>query len=525
LSTPTQYPLFDLATKAENNNEFEAADKLYQQALRNNQNNTNIIQKYAHLKEKIGQHQASLELITKAVKLDPKNVSILNSQGNILHRMGRFEEARLTLLKALEIKAKDYLTLINLSNVLAKLNMHDARITRIKQALEIKPDYGDAWHLLSELHFLQGDLKQALQAIEKALTLSPNNVKNLCQLGKVLFNLHKFDQAESIFLNAISIDTYNDTAHRLLALVYLMTGRFHEGWQQYEWRCHSLFGTKLPLERLYRNKPIWRGEPIKNKILLVWNEQGFGDAIFISRYILLIEETYQPKKIIFVCKEPQVKLFKQSFPRVEIIEPNTTSINFNHHCPMMSLMSIFKTDDNNIPSKTPYLKVKKTDAHVWVDRLPKTEYPLIGLCWAGSPATPSDKLRSINLDALKPLLNLPLTFISLQIDARKQDIKQHQLNDKIVDLSDNIKNFYDTAALITNLDLIISVDTAVGHLAGALNKPVWTLHRHVPHWLWQLNTSKSPWYPSMQLFRQNKSADWNPVIQDVKNQLMEYFEM
>jgi hypothetical protein len=298
-------------------------------------------------------------------------------------------------------------------------------------------------------------------------------------------------------------------------------GDYKEGWRLYEWRRQTK-ETKNNY-KVY-DQPIWLGkESLQNQILLVESEQGFGDIIQFCRYIPMLEKL--GAKVILEIPKTLTSLIKTLHGNFLVIEKGQTLPSFDYHIPILSLPLAFQTMINNIPASIPYLYSDKTKTDYWNKRLNKKTKLRVGLVWSGSIIHKNDKNRSLLLKDLEPILQLPFEFHSLQKEIRENDLSTLNKFNKIYQHQDELNDFSDTAGLIEEMDLIISVDTSVAHLAGALGKDVWILLPYHPDYRWMLDRYDSPWYPTCTLFRQSKIDDWSDPILEIIFRLQNMFKL
>ena len=306
-------------------------------------------------------------------------------------------------------------------------------------------------------------------------------------------------------------------AHWNLSLALLLSGDFAGGWEEYEWR----WKMKNNDGRNY-SCPLWQGEDIVGRTINLHVEQGFGDTIQFIRYAPMVMQ--RGAKVIVECQPQLVRLLASVEGLAHITDRTASSIYFDMHAPLLSLPRIFSTTLKTIPCHVPYLSADRVLVAKWRQKIePLPGRFRVGLVWAGNPTHGNDRNRSCALVDFALLAKIPnVIFYSLRKDegAEQCENPPHEIN--LVDLTRDIADFADTAALMDNLDLIISVDTAVAHLAGALGRPVWTLLPFVPDWRWLLDRRDNPWYPTMRLFRQSKPGNWRGVMADVANALREY---
>ncbi len=452
------------------------------------------------------------------------SISKLLEEGKKHYESGRLAEAE-TCLQSVLAAQPDNPTALNLLGLVAhKSKQHDRAIDLFGQAIAKDGQEPSYWTNLGLTFFDQGKNENALECHEKALVLKPDYAAALVNLGIAQANLKKFGDALSSYEKATAVDSNSAFAHWNECLLRLQLGDFERGWEKFEWRW------KLPDWNLTRRftKPAWLGgESVHGRRILIYNEQGFGDAIYFCRYLPLLAQ--QGAQVILEIQEPLRELMtslagvSQCVAVKKIVPEFAERVlpAFDVHCSVASLPLVFKTTLETIPSTVPYLH-PPARAHEWRKRLGPKDRPRIGLVWSGNPNYLNDANRSASLSAFLPLLNVDATFVSLQKEPRADDQALLNARKDILNLDPSLKNFADTAAVISQLDLVISVDTAVAHLAGALGKPVWVLLPYVPDWRWLLDRDDSPWYPTARLFRQDESRAWPSVIERVGAALSEF---
>jgi uncharacterized protein (TIGR03032 family) len=395
-------------------------------------------------------------------------------------------------------------------------------IVAYRQCVTLQPDYPHArYHLGVAL----GDAEQYEEAIawlQQVLVAEPEHAEAWNSLGYCFSRLGQSTQALAAFEQAIALHPQSAQAHVNLGMTLLQQGDYPRGFTEYAWRWHS--GHRPPVQG---PQPRWDGRPIPDKTLLVYTEQGAGDAIQFARYLPLAAE--RCGRLLVVCP-PALQPLLATLPGVaQLRVPDTvTMAEFDTVLPLLSLPQVFGTTRETIPAAVPYLDVaairRRKDPH----HLPRLESagPLrVGIVWAGSSTHPHDRQRSCALPAWLPLLRLPgMALYSLQKGERQQDLAALPADIPVQDLAPWLHDFGDLAILLDQLDLIVTVDTAVAHLAGALGKPVWVLLSAVPDWRWGLAGEETPWYPTMRLFRQTRAGDWAAVIQRVAQALHTWWE-
>jgi len=454
----------------------------------------------------------------RVLALKPDYPEILHNLAIISKDQGRLPEARAYYERAI---AKDPLNpfyINNLGVIFYMMGDYGKAAICYRKALELRPDYPEALSNLSVLTHETGAFEQALDYSKQALALRPEYPEGLNNLGNALRDTGKLEEAIEAFRNAIRLNGTDPEIQQNLSMALLAAGKFEEGWRLFEirWKTNHL-------KHVYRKypQPLWHGEAAEGRVLFIHFEQGLGDTLQFCRYAPMAAG--RGLRVIMEVQQPLVRLIK-SLDGVETVmaSPEKPPA-FDLHCPMMSLPGAMQTRPDTIPDTAPYLKADEKEVLEWRKRLEPLVFgkPRVGLVWAGrapyhSP-TPAmtDRRRSIAPEMLEPLVkNKNIHFFSLQKDGPKAP---EALG--LIDLMDGCNDFADTAALIANLDLVITVDTAVAHLAGALGKPVWLMNRFDSCWRWPRRRETTPWYSTMRLFHQPKAGDWESVIARIAEEL------
>jgi len=435
------------------------------------------------------------------------------------HQAGRLHEAE-RLYRQILVQQPEHADAMHLLGLIAhEVGRNDVAVDLIRQAIALNPNYAEAHSNLGIALKDKGQLDEAIAACRQAIALRPNLSEAHGNLAIALRNQGQLDEAIAACRRAIQIKPDDAQVHCWnLAILLLSMGRFAEGWEEFEWRL------KDETKGLRRDfvPPQWNGEDLADKTLLLHTEGGFGDAFQFIRYVPLLRG--RAKRMILECSPAVVKLFS-GLPGVdEIIARGQALPAFDYQIPLQGLPRLFKTDLTNIPNAVPYLKVPPEDRLRWKERVQSDGRLKVGLVWAGSPRRKmSDDLRTRGLEVLAPLGQLPqVRFFSLQKGPESSLARPPGL--ELTDFTQDLNDFADTAALIENLDLVISVDTSVAHLAGALAKTVWVLIPYSSDFRWLLERTDSPWYPTMRLFRQSSRGDWDSVIARVVDALSQWIK-
>jgi Tfp pilus assembly protein PilF len=437
------------------------------------------------------------------------------------HRAGRLAEAESAYREALAADPDDIDALHFLGVIAYQSGSYEAAAESISRALSLNASNPAAQSNLGNVRSAQGRFDEAVACYRKAVALAPGFVDAYVNLGNALKVLGDSEGAEESYRRALALKP--DSALTLFnyALLKLLSGDYESGLPLFESR---LVEGALPQQhsRLLQARlaqvgsaPRWRGEALAGKTLLAWSDQGLGDSLMAARYLPLLKAR-GARRLAVLCEPELVRLIGTVEGVDEVISTAAAEplASIDWQCPMMSLPLLFGTRVETIPRDVPYLSVPEENRRTWTARLAQMRRPGIGLVWAGGKVFSRDALRSVRLGQFAPLLeSVEGTFVSLQKGEEACQIADAGL--KIFDAMDECRDLLDTAALIEQLDLVISVDTSVAHLAGALGKRVWLLNRFESEWRWMQQREDSPWYPSMRIFRQRRSGDWGEVLQRV----------
>jgi len=402
----------------------------------------------------------------------------------------------------------------NISLALSEIGNYDDAISHASSAVEINP-IAELYDNLGDILRRSGNPAEAINNHLMALTKKPDLASAYNNLGNAYVDQEMWEEAIASFTQAIRMGSSNPEPHWNLALVLLLIGDLKNGWREYEWRWR-----KSDFSSRYRDfvQPMWEGNPLGERRLLLHAEQGNGDSIQFIRYLKEIDKG--GGSIIVECQDPLVRLFSTFSELDTIISAGESIPDFDLHAPLMSLPYLMGTEMDTIPADIPYIEI---DGGVSVvDELDETKLN-VGIVWAGSPVHRKNSSRSIELSNFTGLAGVErIQLYSLQVGEREDDLRHLPDSVNFIDLADRIGDYLDTARMIKSLDLVISVDTSVAHLAGALGTPVWILLQPDNDWRWLLDREDSPWYPSARLFRQKRAGGWNAVFEDVRTSLLDY---
>ena len=421
-------------------------------------------------------HNEAIDCLKNALKIDPKNLRILNSIGVNLLEIGHAKVALEYFNQCIKIDKTNAILYNNAGLAAYKMNSFNESIDYFNLCIKNAPATG----------YFYSNRGLSFQAL-----------KNL--------NLAMED-----FNKCISLDPEYAESYWNKSLLHLFQGNYKNGWELYEYRWQSFAKEWV---RDYPNK-LWLGnDSLKGKIIFIYPEQGHGDFIQCYRYIALLKDL-NPKKIILEVTEPFYKLIHSQDHEIEVIGPNTQPPKFDFYCPIMSLPLAFKTEILNVPNKCPYLLTNPNKDKFWEEKFKNNNRLRIGLCWSGNPLHKNNHNRSMSLDNFTELISLPFEFYSLQKDVPQKDLDILNKS-KIIDLKSSLTNFSDTASLVKKMDFVVSVDSVIAHLAGALDKKTFLLLPDKSSFLWMKDRKDSPWYPSIKIFRQSTLGEWDKPIKEL----------
>ena len=406
---------------------------------------------------------------------------------------------------------------LNMMGVIAgQTGRHEAAEDLFRQAIALNPMVANYHGNLGSALRDQGHADDAVAAYRVALRIKPDSVVTLNNLGIALSLGNRIDDAIAAYRAALDLDPGCADARFNQAMLLLLRGDFKRAWPMYEARWDL---QPCPLPKRNFPQELWDGRPLHGQRVLIHAEQGLGDSIQFIRYAPKI--VGRGGVVVVESQRSLAELFRGAGGVDTVVAAGEPLPAFDFHVPMLSLPLVFRTAPETIPRETPYLFADPARCESWRARLGGDRSRLrVGIAWAGNPKHRLDGFRSVSLRQLLPLLDVDgVDFFSLQKDCGAEQIRQLPGASGIVDHTNSIRDFADTAALLAQLDLVISVDTAVLHLAGALGTPAWALLAFAPDWRWFLDRSDSPWYPAIRLFRQSRLAEWEPVVAAVREEL------
>ncbi len=460
---------------------LDEAEAIYRQILKANPRHAVAIHYLGVVAFQRDQCERAIELIQQSISLDPRNADFFNNLGNVLNRQKRWEAAADAFENALALRPRFADAMNNLGGVLVDLERYAEGIEWCQRALAIRQDYSSPCHNIGQAMFAQNRPAEALPWLDRALQLRPDDAQ----------------------------------AHFTRALVLLALGRLREGFGEYEWRW-KWDGFTAP--RRSFAQPVWDGRELGGKTILLYTEQGYGDAIQFARFATMVAQ--RGGEIVILCPPGLRNLLESVRGISRVVAEDDALPPFDVQLPMLSLPYVLGIELGTIPAQVPYLSAPADQRALWRAKLEAEAALIVGLVWAGSTQHANDRNRSIRLSQLAPLASIPgVKLFSLQKGEQAAELASLPADGRIADLGNQVQDFGQTAAIVEQLDLVISVDTAMAHLAGALGKKCWTLITHRPEWRWLCGRTDSPWYPTMRLFRQPTAGDWQSVIEQVAGEL------
>ena len=463
----------------------------------------------ANALQALGRLQDAISSYRQAIALKPEHADAYVGRAYTHHQLMDFSASLVDAEHAIRLKPENALAHNLRGNALLGLKRNEEAVAAYDMAIKLQPDFADAFNnRANALRYLQR-LDEALESYNQALSLKPDFTDGYLNRGMVFEELGRFDDALVDYDHVLTLQPQHAGVHWNKSAIKLLKGEWEEGWKLYEWRW---INKALGLHDPYPAEKRWDGKAsLHGKTILIHTEQGMGDTIQFSRYIPLL--VTQGAHVAFVVA-PALKSLMSSLPcKVSLYGTGEALPDYDLHYPLLSLPFSLNTTLANIPNQVPYLNASPAKREEWQAKVGVSARPKIGLIWNGATINPNDRHRSMPLEEISALLAEDYDFHCLQKDIRPQDqailntfpqLKLHKLSD-----------FSDTAALIDQMDIVISVCTSVGHLAGAMNKPLWMMLTKHADWRWLEQRSDSPWYPSARLFRQQTNDDWSDVVNQI----------
>lgn len=525
-------------------NRSEAAISCFQKALEFDPRNVKVMCNLGAYLQRLGRSEDALACYQSAVRIHPGLRAALNPMGELLREAGRAQEAVEAHRAVLEREPDHVETLALLGMALRAAGAPDEAAAQFGRALELQPAheqaivglanvlveqecFSAARTLFGRLHAVEsaaalntlgvilgheGRAEEAAGKLRKAIELKPDFCEAYNNLGLTYWKSRRVDEARAMYEKALCVRPDYAEARWNLALCQLIEGDYEQGWRNYEARWKRRSSPRS------FDRPLWDGQPLEGKRILLHSEQGLGDTVQFLRFVPLVQQA--GGRVILDVQERVAALAAEMPGLLEVTCDGRNLPEFDLHCPLMSLPGMLGLGLEELPAQVPYLK-PSAEARRQADGLLRQGHRLrVGLCWAGSPQNLSDAERSLALRAFEPLCEVGnVHFVSLQMGS--EAAQKDETGFPMQDCAWFMRDLNATGALLERLDLVITVDTMVAHLAGALGCPVWTLLPQAADWRWMRERRETPWYPTMRLFRQQRAGDWSGVIEQVREELAE----
>jgi tetratricopeptide (TPR) repeat protein len=450
----------------------------------------------------------------EVLRLWPDNSRALNNRGNALRGLGRLPEALTSYDRALEIAPDFAEAWGNRGNALQTLGRLAESLESYDRAIALSPDFAEAYCNRGITLEMLGRLQESLESYDRALRITPDHAETYNNRGGVLLNLGRASEALASFDRALAIKPDYADAHVNAGMCRLVTGDFAKGWQEFEWRWTAALEPSRP----DLDGPAWLGaEPLQGKMILLWCEQGLGDSIQFCRFAKVLAAR---GATVFLWVHTALESLMLGLEGPErILRAGEKVPKTDYHCALLSVPLALKLELGSIPAERQYLFADPERVEAWGRKLGPRRRPRIGFACSGNPNHRNDRNRSIPFAQFDRIIDGPCEFFCLQKDIREDDQALLSQRPDIGQFCDELGDFEDTAALIQHMDLIITVDTSIAHLAAALGRPVWILLPFNADWRWLMERTDSPWYPTALLLRQPASGDWESVLSDVTQRL------
>lgn len=502
----------DKALAAHRDGDLAEADRLYRALLQRDPDNFDVLHLAGSVNRELGRLSEALRFLAAAVRRNARSAAALSDLGLVQHRLERYADALASYDAALAIEPDDCDIINRRAVALLRLDRPEMALAELERLLAIAPDHGEALGNRGNVLVRLNRPDEAIASYDAARRIVGDSAQLRTNRAHALRRLDRVEEAVADLQQAITHRPDFAEAHFELGMARLTLGDFARGWDEYEWRWKT--AAFAPGRRGFRS-PLWTGaQDLTDKTILLHGEQGLGDTIQFVRYVPLVAR--RGATVILEVQPELVSLLAGFAGASCVIERGRKLPRFDLHCPLMSLPRAFGTTAETIPAATPYVEVAAARAQGWAQRLP-ARGPLIGIAWAGRPSHHNDRSRSLPLARLAPLLrHSGVRFVSLQRDLRDGDDAILRQSSGVLDLGGVPEDLADTAALIGQLDAVVSVDTAVAHLAGALGKRLFLLLPFAADFRWLRGRADSAWYPTAELLRQPAFGDWDSVVARVR---------
>jgi len=473
----------------------------------------------AYEKKDLGDTEAALALFQTALARDSVNCSVLNGLGLVCADLARPDDALQYFERALQIDPEHVSSLCNSAPLLTQLGRAEEALRNCEHVLSLKPDFEPALSALAQALNRLGRQEEALSICDHLVERNPHRLQLRRNRAMILQDLGRYETALADLRAIAEFDPSDPNAQYSLAFNSLLCGDFETGWKAHESRWAALgVAAPHPLAGQKLNEP-WDGKrSLQGKTILLHGEQGYGDNIQFSRYCKLVKT--RGAHVLLGVPAALRRLFRELDGVDELVDDHQPLPHFDEYIALMSLPLAFGTRLETIPEQGRPFSAPPERIAAWQARLGQAMRPRIAVCWRGNPKFPGNANRSIPFNDFAALFHLPFEFLSMQIDLTKEETALLHNTPNVRDCGSELVDFEESAALLSCCELVISIDSAPAHLAGAMKKPSWILLCQRPDWRWLLNRSDSPWYPAMRLYRQTQLGQWGPILETVRRDLL-----
>ncbi|MDB5299043.1 MAG: hypothetical protein JWO87_706 [Phycisphaerales bacterium] len=495
---------------------LEEAKAIYRAIVAEDRNNPDAIHLLALVLHQTGDDAQAIPLFNRAMMLAPATPAYPANFAELWRKQGNWPNAIECYRKVLRLAPSDWQIHHLFAEALTKLGKFEEAEAEFRRVIQARPRDPNAWSGLAEALRRGGKVNESVDAARQGVAINPNHVDCLLALGWGLIRQGKPAEGLLALDHALRIHPGEAKLVWYRAWGRLLMGDYERGWPDYEARWHD-----PELRQSFRrpfSQPQWRGEDIRGKTVLIHAEQGLGDTLQFARYAPLLAD--RGAKVVLEAQAELVSLLRRSMPQVEVIQTGQPLPAFDLHVSMLSLPLAFGTTLQTVPATVPYLTVDPYAIERWRAKLAGLSGLKVGVVWAGRPTHLNDRNRSVRLERLAPLAQVPgVTFLSLQMGDAADQMRELPAGMHLIDMRSELTDFDATAGLVSALDLVISVDTAIVHLCGALARPVWAMIQFDPDFRWMLAREDSPWYPTVRLLRQPAFGDWDTVARRAAEEL------
>lgn len=508
-------PLIDQAVAHHTRGEIAQAEALYRKILRQTPAHFDALQLLGVICHQSGKHAEAVDLMQRALRANPSQAAVYSNLGLALQALGRYDDALASYDKCLRLDPKHAAALSNRGNVLKTLGRMEEALENYERALSVNPNSPAALNNRATMLRLLDRHSEALADCDLALELAPGYADALCNRGSVLQDLLRYREALESYAAALRVDPGHADAHWNDGLCRLMLGDYAKGWPKYEWRWKT---AQRGTEREF-SQPLWLGkESLRDRAILLHSEQGLGDTLQFCRYARHVSAL--GATVVLEVQAPLKALLSRLEGVAGVVARGEPLPPFDFQCPLPSLPLALASSLRGIPADRGYLRSDPEAVRRWSARLGPKRKPRVGIVWRGGHVNPR---RSVPIAMIGRLVTDRVDFFCLQKDVNDAERLALGASPGIAVIADEIGDFSDTAAVVELMDLVISIDTSIAHLAGGMGANLWVMLPRNPDWRWMADRSDSPWYPGATLFRSTDYGDWSGVVARIATRLAQEF--